>query len=174
MYVPAREAHMGYLDSIFTRIGASDDLSQDKSTFMVEMSETANILLNSGKRSLVIIDEIGRGTSHVDGFSVAFAVAHHLVQVNKSLCLFATHYHDLVSAMAKLPIELYCTEIITNGDDLLFDHRIRPGSVSESKGLEIAALAGVPKSVIQKARSFKSKIEPVPKRKQTKKAAAEQ
>ena len=151
-FVPAHSATVGPIDRIFSRIGASDDLAQGKSTFMVEMTETANILKHATQKSLVIIDEIGRGTSTFDGLSLAYAIAKDLIEVNNCFCLFATHYFEL----SKLPLEhnqianVHLNAIEQNGT-LLFLYTVEPGAAAKSFGLQVAKLAGIPENVIKVA-----------------------
>ncbi len=153
-FVPARSTLMGPIDRIFTRIGASDDLSGGRSTFMVEMTETANILHNATENSLILMDEVGRGTSTFDGLSLAFAAAKHLAAKTKALTLFATHYFELTSLSDEIPsivnVHLDATE---HNDDLIFLHRVNPGAANQSYGLQVAKLAGVPRSVITEAKA---------------------
>ena len=156
-YVPATRARIGPLDRIYTRIGAGDDLAGGRSTFMVEMTETANILHNATARSLVLMDEIGRGTSTFDGLSLAWAVARHLATEVRAFTLFATHYFELTALGAELEgcanVHLDATE---HGDSLVFLHAVRPGPANRSYGLAVAQLAGVPLSVIARARAYLS------------------
>jgi DNA mismatch repair protein MutS len=159
-YVPARSARIGPLDRIYTRIGAGDDLAGGRSTFMVEMSETANILHNASERSLVLMDEIGRGTSTFDGLSLAWAVARHLATEVRAFTLFATHYFELTALGAELEacanVHLDATE---HGDALVFLHAVREGPANRSYGLAVAKLAGVPTSVIAQARAYLAELE---------------
>lgn len=153
-FVPARSARIGSIDQVFTRIGANDDLAGGRSTFMVEMSETANILNNASSSSLVLLDEIGRGTSTFDGLSLAYACARHLVENIGCLTLFSTHYFELtelaneIKAVANVHLRA-----VQHGAGIIFLHSVAPGPASQSYGLEVAALAGVPASVIDKAKS---------------------
>lgn len=151
-FVPATVATIGMVDRIFTRIGASDDLAGGRSTFMVEMTETANILHNATFRSLVLMDEIGRGTSTYDGLSLAGACAEHLVQQQGALTLFATHYFELTAMEQQLSairnVHLDATE---HGDGIVFLHAVRPGPANQSYGLQVASLAGIPGEVIKQA-----------------------
>ncbi len=153
-YVPAEAATIGPIDRIFTRIGASDDLSSGRSTFMVEMTETANILNNATENSLVLMDEIGRGTSTFDGLSLAWACALHLAKQSKSFTLFATHYFELThlpdDSKVIYNMHLDATEY---QDQLVFLHKLKPGPANQSYGLQVAKLAGVPQTVIQLAKS---------------------
>ncbi len=152
-YVPASEAVLGPVDQIFTRIGASDDLASGRSTFMVEMSETANILHNASDTSLVLMDEVGRGTSTFDGLSLAWACAHYLSTKSRPFTLFATHYFEMTSlAESVSSVENIHLDAMEHGDDIVFLHAVKDGAVSQSYGLQVAALAGVPKTVIASAR----------------------
>ena len=159
-YVPATRARIGPLDRIYTRIGAGDDLAGGRSTFMVEMTETANILHNATARSLVLMDEIGRGTSTFDGLSLAWAVARYLATEVRAFTLFATHYFELTALGAELEgcanVHLDATE---HGDSLVFLHAVRPGPANRSYGLAVAQLAGVPVSVIARARAYLAELE---------------
>jgi len=159
-YVPAKSALIGPIDRVFTRIGAADDLAGGRSTFMVEMTETANILNNATRQSLVLMDEIGRGTSTYDGLSLAWAVARHLALDTGAFTLFATHYFELTSLAAELPgvvnLHLDATE---HGDELVFLHAVREGPASRSYGLAVAKLAGVPREVIGAARGYLAQLE---------------
>jgi DNA mismatch repair protein MutS len=166
-FVPAASARIGPVDRIFTRIGASDDLASGQSTFMVEMSETANILHNATDRSLVLMDEIGRGTSTYDGLSLARAVAEHLAIEVRAFCLFATHYFELTALADVLPridnVHLDAAEYGTaEGEKLVFLHQVKPGPASRSFGLQVAALAGVPPPVIRAARIHLDELERKP------------
>lgn len=159
-YVPAERLKIGPIDRIFTRIGASDDLAGGRSTFMVEMTETATILNNASDQSLVLMDEIGRGTSTFDGLSLAWAAAHHMVDKARSFTLFATHYFELTALAEELPacrnVHLDATE---HGGQLVFLHAVREGPANQSYGLQVAALAGVPKAVIRRAGRYLSMLE---------------
>ena len=159
-YVPAAEATIGPLDRIYTRIGAGDDLAGGRSTFMVEMTETANILHNATERSLVLMDEIGRGTSTFDGLSLAWAVARHLATEVRAFTLFATHYFELTALAAEIDtcanVHLDATE---HGDSLVFLHAVKDGPANRSYGLSVAALAGVPREVIARAREYLGVLE---------------
>lgn len=151
-YVPAASATISIVDRIFTRIGSSDDLAGGRSTFMVEMTETANILQNATRHSLVLMDEIGRGTSTFDGLSLAWACAHHLAEHIQGLCLFATHYFEITSLPESVSgvhnVHLSATE---HNDNIVFLHRIEEGAASQSYGLQVAKLAGIPQAVINEA-----------------------
>ena len=161
-FVPATEARIGVVDKIYTRVGASDDLSMGQSTFMVEMMEVATILKEATENSLVILDEIGRGTSTYDGLSIAWAVAEYIA--NKEKCgaktLFATHYHELTKLEEQLDgIKNYSVAVKEKGEDIIFLRKIIEGGTDESYGIHVARLAGVPKSVTQKANEILKKLE---------------
>ncbi len=152
-FVPAESARLGPIDEIFTRIGASDDLAGGRSTFMVEMTETANILHNASEHSLVLLDEIGRGTSTFDGLALAYACARQLMEKNRSFTLFATHYFELTHLAQEFrPIANVHVTAVEHRDRIVFLHSVQDGPASQSYGLQVAALAGVPNSVIQLAR----------------------
>ncbi len=156
-FVPAASAKLGIVDRIFTRVGASDDLASGQSTFMVEMSEVANILINATNRSLLILDEIGRGTSTFDGLSIAWAVIEYIVNKENIGCrtLFATHYHELTELEGKLTgIKNYCITVKEKGDDVIFLHKIIRGGADGSYGIQVAKLAGVPLAVIDRAKEI--------------------
>jgi len=159
-FVPAESAEIGPLDRIFTRIGAADDLASGRSTFMVEMTETANILHNATDKSLVLMDEIGRGTSTFDGLSLAFACARHIVQKVRAFTLFATHYFELTALANEFQecanVHLDATEY---KNELVFLHKVKPGPADRSYGLQVASLAGIPKSVVRKAQQFMDQLE---------------
>ena len=153
-YVPAKTLACGPVDKIFTRIGASDDLASGRSTFMVEMSETANILHNATSKSLILMDEIGRGTSTFDGLSLAWACADHLARETKAFTLFATHYFELTTlADEQKAIHNVHLDAMEHGDKIIFLHAVKEGPANQSYGLQVAALAGVPRSVIDKAKT---------------------
>ncbi|QPN57991.1 DNA mismatch repair protein MutS [Synechococcus sp. CBW1107] len=159
-WIPARSARLGLADRIFTRVGAVDDLASGQSTFMVEMAETANILHHATDRSLVLLDEIGRGTATFDGLSIAWAVAEHLAAGLRARAVFATHYHELNELASLLPgVANYQVLVEETGDRLLFLHQVRPGGASRSYGIEAARLAGVPPQVVQRARQVLGRIE---------------
>jgi DNA mismatch repair protein MutS len=161
-YVPAQEASIGIVDRIFTRVGAMDNLRQGQSTFMVEMSETANILNNSTERSLVILDEIGRGTSTYDGLSIAWAVAENLVNKNNIgvKTLFATHYHELTDlAKNNKRVQNYSIGVREWQSNIIFLHKLVKGGTSRSYGIQVAALAGVPEEVVLRAKEILKDIE---------------
>ena len=159
-WIPARSARIGIADRIFTRVGAVDDLASGQSTFMVEMAETANILHHASARSLVLLDEIGRGTATFDGLSIAWAVAEHLASTIGARTVFATHYHELNELAALLPNVGNAQVLVQEtGADLLFLHRVVPGGASRSYGIEAARLAGVPPVVVRRARQVLGRIE---------------
>jgi len=158
-FVPAQSAHIGLVDKIFTRIGAHDDILKGQSTFMVEMNEAAEILNNLTKRSLIILDEIGRGTSTYDGLSLAWAIAEHL-QKTKARTLFATHFHELTALSSKLTgIKNYNVAVKEWKDEIIFLHKIVPGSTDDSYGIYVAKLAGIPADVIERAKKILTKLE---------------
>jgi len=153
-YVPAQSAVIGAIDRIYTRIGASDDLASGRSTFMVEMTEAANILNNASENSLVLMDEIGRGTSTFDGLSLAWACAYHLNRVNKSYTLFATHYFEITALPDEIEgINNIHIDAVEHGEKIIFLHSVKPGFASQSYGLQVAQLAGVPPGVIKLAKN---------------------
>ena len=159
-YVPARRAVLGPLDRIFTRIGASDDLAGGRSTFMLEMTETANILNNATAKSLVLMDEVGRGTSTFDGLSLAWACAAYIARKIRAFTLFATHYFELTSLAGEAPgVVNVHVEAVEHGETLVFLHSVREGPANQSYGLQVAALAGIPKSVTAQARRYLTELE---------------
>jgi DNA mismatch repair protein MutS len=159
-YVPAESATLGLVDRIFCRVGASDDLSRGQSTFMVEMSETALILNHATDRSLVILDEIGRGTATFDGLSIAWAVAEHLHDTIGCRTLFATHYHELTDlANTKQAVANYNVAVREWNEEIIFLHKILPGAADKSYGIQVARLAGLPKPVVERAKSILSHLE---------------
>ena len=159
-FVPAKRAVLGPLDRIFTRIGASDDLAGGRSTFMLEMTETANILHNATDKSLVLMDEIGRGTSTFDGLSLAWACAAFIAREIRSLTLFATHYFELTSLAGEMPgVANVHVEAVEHGDTLVFLHSVKEGPANQSYGLQVAALAGIPRSVTAEARRYLAELE---------------
>jgi DNA mismatch repair ATPase MutS len=159
-FIPARAARVDLVDRIFTRIGASDDLARGQSTFMVEMAETANILHHATPRSLIILDEIGRGTSTFDGLSLAWSIVEHLHHQIGARTLFATHYHELTELAAKLPrLRNYNVAVREWNDQIIFLRRIVPGGTDKSYGLQVARLAGVPKPVIERAKVILRNLE---------------
>ncbi len=159
-WIPASRARLGLCDRIFTRVGAVDDLATGQSTFMVEMAETANILHHATDRSLVLLDEIGRGTATFDGLSIAWAVAEHLADGLRARAVFATHYHELNELAELLPnVANFQVLVEETGDQLVFLHQVRPGGASRSYGIEAARLAGVPQQVVRRARQVLGRIE---------------
>ena len=159
-FIPAREAVIGTVDRIFTRVGASDELSRGQSTFMVEMNETSNILNNATERSLIILDEVGRGTSTFDGVSIAWAITEYIYQHIKARTLFATHYHELTELSILFPgIKNYNIAVKEWGDEIIFLRKIVEGGTDKSYGIHVARLAGIPKEVIQRARIILNNLE---------------
>ena len=161
-FVPAESAVIGLADRIFTRVGAHDDITAGMSTFMVEMTETANILNHATRASLVIFDEVGRGTSTYDGLSIAQAVVEHLHESPKLGCrtLFATHYHELTALAERLPrVSNQRVEVLEDGETVRFLHRVVPGGADRSYGIHVAALAGLPSGVIARARQVLAELE---------------
>ena len=159
-FVPARYAKIGAVDKIFTRVGASDDIAQGQSTFMLEMVEVSNILKNATSKALVILDEIGRGTSTYDGLAIAWAVAEYMSEKIKAKTLFATHYHELTSLENDFSsIKNYSVAVKKHGDDITFLRKIVRGGADDSYGIEVAALAGVKKAVIERAKEILARIE---------------
>ena len=159
-FVPARRARIGPVDQIFTRIGASDDLAGGRSTFMVEMTESANILRNASAQSLVLVDEVGRGTSTFDGLALAWAIARHLIEVNGSFVLFATHYFELTRLAADFTtVANVHLDAVEHRDRIVFLYAVREGPASQSYGIQVAQLAGVPVNVIRAARKYLVKLE---------------
>ena len=161
-FVPAESAHIGLVDRIFTRIGAQDELHSGQSTFMVEMVETANILHHASERSLVVLDELGRGTSTYDGMAIAWAVIEFLHSHPRLRCrtLFATHYHELTALAERLPhVANYHVAVAEQGDDVAFLHEIRPGGADKSYGIHVAQLAGLPRQVIVRATEIMQQLE---------------
>ena len=159
-FVPCKSAHIGVIDKIFSRVGASDDLARGRSTFMVEMVETASILNQADERSFVILDEIGRGTATFDGLSIAWAVIEHLHEKNRCRALFATHYHELTSLTSKLNrMSLHCMKIKEFNDEVVFLHEVIPGAADRSYGIHVAKLAGLPPVVIKRAEQVLDALE---------------
>jgi DNA mismatch repair protein MutS len=159
-FVPASRARIGIVDRLFSRVGAADDLARGRSTFMVEMVETAVILNQASERSLVILDEIGRGTATFDGLSIAWAAIEHLHEANRCRALFATHYHELTALSAKLPRMFNATVRVKEWQgDVVFLHEVLPGSADRSYGIQVAKLAGLPAPVIARAKSVLAKLE---------------
>ena len=160
-FVPAEKANIGIVDRIFTRVGASDDLASGQSTFMVEMTEVANILRNATSNSLLILDEIGRGTSTFDGLSIAWAVIEYIAdtRILGAKTLFATHYHELTELEGKLPgVHNYCIAVKEKGDDIVFLRKIITGGADKSYGIQVARLAGVPEAVLARARELSEQL----------------
>jgi DNA mismatch repair protein MutS len=159
-YVPATSAHIGIIDRLFSRVGAADDLARGRSTFMVEMVETAAILNQAGSRALVILDEIGRGTATFDGLSIAWATVEHLHDVNKCRALFATHFHELTALSARLNrLHNVTVKVKEWKGEVVFLHEVAPGSADRSYGIQVAKLAGLPASVIERAKLVLAKLE---------------
>ena len=159
-FVPAHSANICVCDRIFTRVGASDDLASGQSTFMVEMTEVANILRNATRNSLLILDEIGRGTSTFDGLSIAWAVVEYIAgEAIGAKTLFATHYHELTELEGKISgVHNYCIAVKENEDDLVFLRKIIPGGADKSYGIAVAKLAGVPLEVIRRATEISEEL----------------
>jgi DNA mismatch repair protein MutS len=159
-FVPAKQARIGIVDRLFSRVGAADDLARGRSTFMVEMVETAAILNQAGERSLVILDEIGRGTATFDGLSIAWATIEHLHEVNRSRALFATHFHELTALAAKLKRLFNATVRVKEWHgDVVFLHEVLPGAADRSYGIQVAKLAGLPAAVIERAKHVLAELE---------------
>jgi DNA mismatch repair protein MutS len=159
-FVPAKRARIGIVDRLFSRVGAADDLARGRSTFMVEMVETAAILNQAGERALVILDEIGRGTATFDGLSIAWASIEHLHEENRCRALFATHYHELTALGAKLPRLFNATVRVKEWQgDVVFLHEVMPGAADRSYGIQVAKLAGLPAGVIARAKTILAKLE---------------
>jgi DNA mismatch repair protein MutS len=159
-YVPAKAAHIGVVDRLFSRVGAADDLARGRSTFMVEMVETATILNQASSRSLVILDEIGRGTATFDGLSIAWACLEYLHEVNNCRALFATHYHELTGLTAKLPrLSCHTMRVKEWKDSIVFLHEVAPGTADRSYGIHVAKLAGLPPAVLARAEEVLKTLE---------------
>jgi DNA mismatch repair protein MutS len=159
-FVPAKSAKIGIVDRLFSRVGAADDLARGRSTFMVEMVETAAILNQAGERALVILDEIGRGTATFDGLSIAWAAIEHLHEANRCRALFATHFHELTALAAKLPRLHNATMRVKEWHgEVVFLHEVVPGAADRSYGIQVAKLAGLPPSVIERAKVVLAKLE---------------
>ena len=159
-FVPATTARLGPIDQIFTRIGAADDLAGGRSTFMVEMTESANILHNATASSLVLMDEVGRGTSTFDGLALAWAIARHLVERNRALTLFATHYFELTQLAQQFrEVANVHLDAVEHKDSIVFLHAVEEGPASQSYGLQVAGLAGVPRAVVRQARRTLERLE---------------
>ena len=157
-FVPADEANIGIVDRIFCRVGASDNLARGESTFLVEMTETARILRSATQNSLVIMDEVGRGTSTEDGLSIAWAVSEYLLNTLKCKTFFATHYHELTRLEHK-SLKRLCMAVAENGSDIVFLRKVVEGSSENSYGIHVARLAGIPESVIERAGKILEKIQ---------------
>jgi DNA mismatch repair protein MutS len=159
-FVPAKSAVVGPIDRIFTRIGASDDLAGGRSTFMVEMTEAAAILNNATPKSLVLVDEIGRGTSTFDGLALAYAIARHLAERVRAHTLFATHYFELTELAGTIPnVANVHLDAVEHKDRIVFLHRLEGGPADRSYGIHVAHLAGVPKEVVRAARKYLAELE---------------
>jgi DNA mismatch repair protein MutS len=161
-FIPARRASVSVVDRIFTRVGALDNLSHGQSTFMVEMQETANILNNAGEHSLIIMDEIGRGTSTYDGLSIAWAVVEYLHDLHKTgvKTLFATHYHELTElAQQKERVKNYNIAVKEWNDEIIFLRKLAEGATNRSYGIQVARLAGIPEKVINRSKKILYRIE---------------
>src|SRR5262249_34327145 len=159
-FVPARRARVGIVDRILTRVGAADNLARGESTFMVEMRETADILAHASRRSLVLLDEIGRGTSTYDGVSIAWAVAEYLHDAVGAKTLFATHYHELCELAEKRSrIANVSVAVTEKNGDIAFLRRVLPGGASRSYGIEVARLAGLPRTVVARSRQILAELE---------------
>jgi DNA mismatch repair protein MutS len=164
-YVPAESAHLGVVDRLFSRVGAADDLARGRSTFMVEMVETAAILNQASTRALVILDEIGRGTATFDGLSIAWATVEHLHDVNRCRALFATHYHELTALAAKLPhLACFTMRVKEWQGDVVFLHEVASGAADRSYGIHVAKLAGLPAAVVARAEEVLALLEKVEQR----------
>ena len=159
-YVPAQDAHIGVVDRLFSRVGASDDIASGRSTFMVEMVETAAILNQASEKTFVILDEIGRGTATFDGLSIAWATVEHLHDVNRCRALFATHYHELTALAERLfEVANVTVDVKEWKDEIVFLHKIKPGAADRSYGIQVAKLAGLPEAVTQRAREVLERLE---------------
>ena len=159
-WIPARDARIGLVDRIFTRVGANDDLARGQSTFMVEMNETANITNNATARSLIVLDEIGRGTSTFDGLSIAWSVAEYLHDVVRARTLFATHYHELTELeMTRPGVRNYNVAVREWNDQIIFLRKIIKGGADKSYGIQVARLAGLPAEIINRAKEILSNLE---------------
>jgi DNA mismatch repair protein MutS len=159
-FVPAEAAHIGIVDRLFSRVGAADDLARGRSTFMVEMVETATILNQAGERALVILDEIGRGTATYDGLSIAWAAVEHLHEVNRCRALFATHFHELTALAAKLDgLACHTMRVKEWQGDVVFLYEVGPGAADRSYGIHVARLAGLPGTVIDRAEQVLGTLE---------------
>ena len=164
-FVPAETAHIGIVDRLFSRVGAGDDLAAGRSTFMVEMVETAAILNQATAKSLVILDEIGRGTATYDGLAIAWAAAEHLHETNKSRALFATHYHEMVALAERLSAMACVTMKVKEWNDtIVFLHEVVPGAADRSYGIHVAKLAGLPEAVVDARRGSAARAGGRPRR----------
>ncbi len=174
-YVPAKFAHIGVVDRLFSRVGASDDLARGRSTFMVEMVETAAILHQATNRSLVILDEIGRGTATFDGLSIAWATVEYLHGVTKARCLFATHYHELTALARRLPgVANVTMDVAEWHDEIVFLHKVKAGAANRSYGIQVAKLAGLPQTVVNRAGEVLALLEKSDRRPRDKEAALDE
>jgi len=159
-FIPAKDAVLGIVDRIFTRVGASDELVRGQSTFMVEMTETANILNNATDKSLVILDEVGRGTSTYDGLALAWAIAEHIANKLRCRTLFATHYHELTELAELFTNVKNCNVAVREWmDEVVFLHKILPGGTDKSYGIHVAKLAGVPKPILERSKEILDELE---------------
>jgi DNA mismatch repair protein MutS len=159
-FVPAQRARVGLVDRLFTRVGAADDLARGQSTFMVEMAECARILHQATPRSLLLLDEVGRGTSTFDGLALAWAIAEHLHDVSRSRTLFATHYHELCDLAREKPHAVNLTMAVSDVEGrVVFLRKVVPGAASRSYGIHVARLAGLPEAVLQRAREILGNLE---------------
>jgi DNA mismatch repair protein MutS len=164
-FVPARSARIGVIDRLFSRVGASDDLARGRSTFMVEMVETAAILNQATERSLVILDEIGRGTATFDGLSIAWATVEYLHAVTKARALFATHYHEMTALARRLDgVANVTMDVAEWQDTIVFLHKVKPGAADRSYGIQVAKLAGLPDAVVRRARQVLTRLEKAERR----------
>jgi DNA mismatch repair protein MutS len=159
-FVPAASAHIGVVDRLFSRVGASDDLARGRSTFMVEMVETAAILNQAGERALVILDEIGRGTATFDGLSIAWAAVEYLHEKNRCRAIFATHFHEMTALSEKLPRLSNVTMRVKEWEgDVVFLHEVGKGAADRSYGVQVARLAGLPEAVVARAKQVLHQLE---------------
>ncbi len=159
-FIPAKDAQLGLVDRIFTRVGASDELVRGQSTFMVEMTETANIINNATEKSLVILDEVGRGTSTYDGLSLAWAITEYIANKLKCRTLFATHYHELTELAELFTNVKNCNVAVREWmDEVVFLHKILPGGTDKSYGIHVAKLAGVPKPILERSKEILEELE---------------
>jgi DNA mismatch repair protein MutS len=159
-WVPAREARIGVVDRVFTRVGAQDNVSRGQSTFLVEMVETATIMHHVTPRSLVLLDEVGRGTSTFDGLAIAWAVVEHLHDESRAKVLFATHFHELTRLAERLAaVRNFHVAVREWNDEIVFLHKVRPGSTDRSHGIQVARLAGLPPTVIGRAKELLVELE---------------